>query len=393
MTRSSIKKAIVRFLSTINNWIPKQNRVVIRTYPDYESNGLAVYYALVNKYPYKIIWIIYNKTNKLGLSKYNNTVIVNYHSLIGLYYFMTSRYVIFTHGLFGEHFISKKQIMINLWHGMPIKAIGRLDDQTKSEVPFFNWAVATSPLYQEIMARCMGVEKGKVLVVGHPRNDLMFQFNGAEVWDRTGINRQKYHKVFFWLPTYRQWRAVINGKPYGDARLDGQESGIFPMDDMDIEVFEAFLREHNSLCLVKPHPAAPCDFKKNNDKSNLIFINESWLNDRGLNLYHLLAQVDSLITDVSSVWIDFLILERPIIFCFPDLEEYRKSRKIILEPYEEWMPGPLVKDFSHLLTEILQVVKSIDGYEQKRREINDKVNSFTDAQSSLRLLKAIGIIN
>jgi CDP-glycerol glycerophosphotransferase len=387
-----LEKTIVRTISKINSWLPKQNRAVIKTYPDFESNGLAVYNEMIKKFSYKIIWLVLkNNNNSILIKNDNNTIIVNNYTLKGLYYLLTSRYIFFTHGFFAGHFISQNQILINLWHGMPVKAIGLLDGKRKSDSPFFTWTVATSSLYQDIMARCMGVAQDKVLVVGHPRNDLMFQLNNAEVWQRTGINRQKYHKVFFWLPTYRQWQAVINGKPYGKARLDGQESGVFALDDMDIELFETFLRETNSLCLVKPHPAAPCDWKKDNGRNHVLFIDESWLNGHGLNLYHLLSQVDCLLTDISSIWIDFLILGKPMIFCFPDLDEYRKSRKIILEPYEEWIPGPLVKNFPHLLEEMRQVVKGEDTYEQKRKEINCKVNSFTDGQSSLRLLKAIGM--
>ena len=57
--------------------------------------------------------------------------------------------------------------------------------------------------------------------------------------------------------------------------------------------------------------------------------------------YDFLNVVDVLITDYSSIYFDYLLLNRPIIFHMPDLEEYQKKRGFILDPLDEWTPGDM----------------------------------------------------
>ena len=56
--------------------------------------------------------------------------------------------------------------------------------------------------------------------------------------------------------------------------------------------------------------------------------------ERSLSLYELLGATDLLISDISSVVIDYLLLDRPIIHAFSDLGEYESSRGFTVEPIE-----------------------------------------------------------
>jgi CDP-glycerol glycerophosphotransferase (TagB/SpsB family) len=61
--------------------------------------------------------------------------------------------------------------------------------------------------------------------------------------------------------------------------------------------------------------------------------------DDDLNAYLPLCSV--LVTDYSSVAFDFLLLERPVLYFVPDLDDYRRRRGLYFEP-EQVMPDPLL---------------------------------------------------
>ena len=59
--------------------------------------------------------------------------------------------------------------------------------------------------------------------------------------------------------------------------------------------------------------------------SNLVFINDAFLSDNGIINYELLGVADALLTDYSSVYYDYLLLDRPIGLCWDDYEEYKAN--------------------------------------------------------------------
>jgi CDP-glycerol glycerophosphotransferase (TagB/SpsB family) len=105
----------------------------------------------------------------------------------------------------------------------------------------------------------------------------------------------------------------------------------------------------------------------------------------------MLAAADCLITDASSIWVDFLLLGRPLICCFPDLDEYRRTRGINLEPYESWFPGPFVTDADDLLQELERVASGADPYAERREWVTRALHLHRDGKASSRLLDALGL--
>ena len=62
----------------------------------------------------------------------------------------------------------------------------------------------------------------------------------------------------------------------------------------------------------------------------------------GIGLYGLLGRSSGLVTDYSSVWVDYLLLDRPLAFLVPDLVTY--TRALVPADVLEWLPGELVGD-------------------------------------------------
>ena len=107
--------------------------------------------------------------------------------------------------------------------------------------------------------------------------------------------------------------------------LETQESLliIFPFPDLELERIYQFLEINNAYLLLKGHVnegmIAALPEKYNN---RIISANQ----DKFEDVMELLKYVDVLITDCSSIYIDFLLLDRPVIFLPYDIDEYQQYR-------------------------------------------------------------------
>src|SRR5699024_8888163 len=168
---------------------------------------------------------------------------------------------------------------------------------------------------------------------------------------------ENYEKIIIWLPTYR--------KDYYSNQDDGEDlNNPFQIKDFDIAKFERELKSQNALCLVKPHPRAiqNYDYKFENIK----IINDNWLLKKGITLYHLLALADILVSDFSSVIIDFLLMDKPIICFNTDFEEYKQNRGFSFDNIEEMLPSPIIQDQESFFNYLNMIFEENDPSEEKR---------------------------
>ena len=141
-------------------------------------------------------------------------------------------------------------------------------------------------------------------------------------------------------------------------------------------------------CTLKTHPmATAADFPPSTQ--HLAICSDADLDARGLTLYDMLGATDALVTDVSSVWVDYLLLDKPIIFAFGDLEEFRDSRGYTLDPILEWLPGPVVTTMRELVVSLEQVAEGRDDFRAERERVTGLLHTHRDDQSSRRLVDAL----
>jgi CDP-glycerol glycerophosphotransferase (TagB/SpsB family) len=272
--------------------------------------------------------------------------------------------------------------VVNLWHGMPLKRIWR--GLPNSLVPQCTWLLSTSPKYSEVQAEAAGFPVEKIPATGLPRNDLLFSRTRAALEfgraARNGVDR-----VLLFLPTYRQSRT-------GFITDDGVEMGnTLGMTGDDVTALRNMLAHTGTRILVKPHPMSVHYGRDEKLDDRLWIISDTWLHQQGLTLYEALGQMDALITDVSSVYVDFLILRRPIFFYFPDLVEYRKSRSFQVEPVEDWLAGPLCTTAVQLRDELGAFAAGRDPYREKREKLAGILNPQTGPEATARLFALPGL--
>ena len=101
--------------------------------------------------------------------------------------------------------------------------------------------------------------------------------------------------------------------------------------------------------------------------SHLLIVDDAWLRERSLSLYEFLGATDLLISDISSVVIDYLLLDRPVIHAFSDLREYESSRGFTVEPIADYFAGPVVTNSRELMDAVDRVLAGNDPEADKRR--------------------------
>ena len=97
-----------------------------------------------------------------------------------------------------------------------------------------------------------------------------------------------------------------------------------------------------------------------------------------------------LLTDYSSIYFDYLLLNRPIHFHIPDKEEYEeKDRKFMLN-FDDWTPGHKSRTPEECFAALEQVlVSGDDGFETERLRMRDILFTQHDDKAAVRCCEFI----
>ena len=265
---------------------------------------------------------------------------VRRHSLAYLRALATSQYLV-NNATFPAEFSKRPgQVYLNTWHGTPLKRMGydmpngALDsantlrnfvaaDFLLSQNPF-----TTEQMYEKAY-RLRGAFRGLVIEEGYPRVDRQFLSTAESTHVRSLLENDGIdvggRAVILFAPT---WKGTDFNSPADDAdELFGRAREI--QEQVGPE-FLVLLKTHQ---VVHRFAADRPEFRK-------ILVS----NDMPTNL--MLGVTDILVTDYSSIFFDFLPLDRPLIFFTPDDMDYSASRGLYF-PLEE-LPGPVARTVPEL---------------------------------------------
>lgn len=368
-----VKKLIRSVLGLLVALTPKFNWCVLRGFPDYDDNCLAIYERLAGYGCAKIIWVLADTSAAPPVGFHSRTLVIRQGAWQDYFYSTLAKYLFITHGHFIEN-IPRNQTCVNLWHGIPYKVIGKLDGKPgRSD----SMIVATSELTRRVFARVFGVPEERVAVTGQARTDRMF-VDRARVRTQAGLPDWPT-RVFLWLPTYRTTNMA-------GGRIDGRDSGnVFNCTGFPAAEFDAWLHANDAVCLVKPHPMAS-SVETVGTTTNLLYIDDKWLRAKNLTLYQLTGAIDCLVSDISSIVADFLLLDRPIVLLFEDIAAYRESRGFVFAPVEDWLPARVNVDYGSFIDDMAAVLRGEDRYVSKRARLKQAFFDHSDAGSSRRIL-------
>ncbi|MEL7596861.1 MAG: CDP-glycerol glycerophosphotransferase family protein, partial [Clostridiaceae bacterium] len=253
-----MKKLISRMFFIINSIVPKNRyKIAFESFPDFSDNSMVLFmYMIENKYDdkYKLVWITGKKYNKdlpnkiKSIEPNKNIKIVYKKSIKGILNFLTSKYVFYTHGMYFNSKVPKSQIVFNLWHGMPLKNLGLLDNKTQDDIPKFTYCSVNGDVFVDVFMKVFGVNKEKVKVLGQPRNDLLLK--ESNILSKLNIDRTKVNKIILWMPTYRQSNNINEIREEGKTK----DSGLPLLSVKNLYEFDEFLQSLRNICIIKLHP-------------------------------------------------------------------------------------------------------------------------------------------
>ena len=327
---------------------------------------------------YKIIWLYSQKHHYDD----KNITLVKAKTMKALWYLLTSKFIVTTHNELVS-ITAANQLNISLWHGMPLKKICYL---ASKEVDYMEShsakRIATSEITKSIISASFHERADNIIITGQPRNDFLFEKKKFPFLS----SQHEFDKIVLYAPTFRY-------NQHSEFYSDGdkiENDNIFRFKESNFLELNNFLEENNILLIVKLHPFEEETLNKINLSKNVKVIKSEEFNTLGYDINHLLAISDCLLTDYSSIYFDYLILNKPIGFVIPDYESYKNNRGgFTLEPAEFWMSGEKITNQKQLMKFIFDtLVKNIDGHKEIRMYVNEALNSFKDNRNSERVFDA-----
>ena len=280
---------------------------------------------------------------------------------------------------------------IQLWHGFPFKAMEHMvsdyvstDRRVSNFWHSYDFIASYGKMYTNFMSACYGTLASQYVVTGMPRNDLLFVTDGRRNL-RDLLPDSEGKKIIFYMPTFRKVEAEIAFY----ARTDGSTDGyLFYWQDFSVDILEKFCERNNIYFVFKLHPSDASKVRTWHAHSDHIgVITDEDLSDKCI--YEYLNAADVLISDYSSVYFDYLLLDRPILFTDKDIDDYAANRGIMLEPLELWRPGAVVHTMNDLMAEIEEALDGRDLYKAARARTRALVHHYVDGRSTQRLLDFI----
>lgn len=344
----------------------------------------AIFNELLADKKYIHVWVYDNKEEwRDNFEKYDlkgNVKFVKIKSREYYRYLASAKYLI-NNSTFPACFTRKEgQIYINTWHGIPLKHMGYDMPNgnisvANTERNFLQASYLLSPdahhtnMYTKAY-KLDGIFEGKIIETGQARTDTIFNSKRSDVTEslrQKGINVEKDKKIVLYAPTWK-------GENFNEPKAD-------------IEQFENVCLKVNEIAgesvqlLIKPHQAVYNQLKNNTGILKGKIISPTF------DTNELLSAVDVLVSDYSSIFFDFLVTDRPIMFYIPDLQDYNRERGMYMDI--DKLPGPATDDVEKLCEWLKEPEISVAAKRANYKNIKEEFCKYDDGNVAKRIVKAI----
>ncbi|MGI2215215.1 CDP-glycerol glycerophosphotransferase family protein [Shewanella oncorhynchi] len=310
------------------------------------------------------IWVLNNRENR-------NFKTVNRYSLKHLYYLATCQYRI--DNCQEKSILRSRSGCVNVqtWHGTPVKKIAQDIEQVgfssikkewQKDALSWNYFITSSKSTTDLLSNAFNISRDICLEYGNPRNDILHAYSEDHVNNikkKIGLNKDK--KVILYAPTFRDGNDTFN------IELDFNLLSKMLNDD-----YVFLVRMHSNIRQFKSV-----------DVDGSFVVNVTDYDD----VQDLLLISDCLVTDYSSLFFDFALLKRKMIFYAYDIEKYEMDSRGLYYNYRCFVPGNVVLNQHELIDEILSENVNEDIID----DFNNKYNSRS-GDATFSVLKEIGLI-
>lgn len=367
---------------------PDEKTVVFNSFngKTYGCSPKAVYEYMLTQDEFKdwtFIWAFKNAKKHRFLEENPNTIVVKQTARVYERKLIRAKYWITNYRVPDHVWPQKDQVYVQCWHGTPLKRLGYDLETSENAIDSiadirkkyamdaekFNYILSPSGFASEKFISAWNLKEtkmeDKVMEIGYPRNDFLINHTQEDIRmikEKLEIPEDK--KVILYAPTWRD---------------NQHEAGTGFTYDLNVD-FDALRQELGDeyVILFRVHYLVASKFSFD-DYEGFIY-NVSNYDD----INHLYLIADLLITDYSSVFFDYGILKKPMLFYMYDLEDYKDSIRGFYFGIDK-LPGKIITKEEELPDAIRD---SIDNfvYDDKYREFNETFSKREDGQASRRFV-------
>jgi hypothetical protein len=334
--------------------------VCVCGHPDFEENSLMAAILLAEVKPLEVTLLAENPQEAQRYLRVLNrgdaaVQIVDKQSFRGVLRASRAGMLLLTHGLYGSPDLTARKLVVNMWHGFGPKAT-RASTSLREPV-IAGVMTCNSPVWAAAATRELGSPDTKLIRTGNPRQLALRMPPDPSSFDRLGLRPRSY---VLWMPTFRSstsrtgrsWRDApsLSTRPLGDEPLDAAAA------------LAGMARDAGVQLVVKPHPADADRF----ERSGLRVITTDEIFDSGMSLYQFIGASGAMVSDYSSVWVEYLELDRPLLLYCPDIAEYRTGRGLN-EPYMTDVARDLITDQPDVVRSFLTSVAAGADWRREAR--------------------------
>jgi CDP-ribitol ribitolphosphotransferase len=281
-----------------------------------------------------------------------------------------SRYIFLNDNFFPLAFMNFKpeNMIVQLWHapGASKKFGGTVDVESREILAKMSentdYLIVTSKNIIDYYSEAFQMPKAKIKPLGLPRMNYYFEDHDLDglkgrFCEKYDVSPEK--KIILYAPTFREEEKYNN---------------VF--DYLDLEKFNRELGDDYVLAL-RLHPKIR-NFYSDDISSKGHYIDVSDFESE----QELMLISDILITDYSSIMIEYSILNRPTVFFTYDLEYYLENERGFYYDFKTTVPGPIVSSTD----ELIDAVKNEDFDYEKISEFVRTQFDEIDGHSCERII-------
>lgn len=267
---------------------------------------------------------------------------------------------------------SKKQKTFQLWHGIPLEHMNLLTNIT------YDYFLSTSKFVSETGFKKVFLARN-FLNLGYPRNDVFLRktkksdliFTDEKMYKFVENAQENGQKIIIYMPTFRE-------SDFNEGEIQISNLGL------DFDKLNNFLKTKNAYFIIKFHPFVHFyyeKFLKNGAFNNILFY------DAQKDIYPLLKFADILAGDYSSVYYDFLLLDRPILFYLYDHGKCSKMAHGYIYEFDDYSPGKKAFNQNQFHKILQQTLDGDDEFKEQREKLKEKLFTFLDEKSCDRIMQ------
>lgn len=333
-----------------------------------------------NKTPSRrLVWLSRNEqvVEELRL-RYGQQSAEPIHSFRGVMLLAKSGIVLLTHGTsdFPFMWIPTRTKLVQTYHGLPTKRgeFMRMDGEPQpgliarfilnrrfQPIDLF---LSTSDFVTQIFSTRFKLPVDRFIKTGYPAYDeLLYRTPDAGWLMQQCTAAGTTSRLIVYAPTFRY----------------NSHTQLFPFKDMDTGLLTEFLRKHDLILAIRPHPNEYASLPEWIHRSDrIILATDKYIEQ----INDLIVHASVIVTDYSSIYLEGLLRDVPPVFVPYDRSEYERGFPY---DYDEVTPGPHVDSFAIWMSAVVDALEGAPKYQQQRTSVRMKFFDQVDSNSTDRL--------